>query len=987
MKRSNFILSLIFLLIFFSGSVFSQNVYSDCWDGKIYLMYKSSEPVVKSEGKKVELNDVRLLAELANEFGIVGIEKINYFSPNDDMRRILRVTFTEFNKVDLFIKKLLSHNEIKYAEKAPIFELLTNINDANYLASVNNRWHLDKINAEAAWSVPRQINTVKIAVIDKAMDTDHPDLVNQWDTLYDICDNDNNTNPPSTVADNDPSWSHGTHTCGLAGASTNNGIGIASVAYDVKLMGIKIANDAEINIGGVTAPAGTLVCAYEAVTWAADNGADIISMSWGSARHSAIKQEIVNYAAITKHCLLIAGAGNNGTNTKFYPASLDNVMAVGGTDGDDKLSAAGMPPLYVSSGSNFGSWIDVCAPGFGMANSNDQNKVYSTAYNDSYMTIGGTSMATPIVASLAALIKSINPQLSASSIENIIKSTCVDISSLQIDANRKAGVGAGRINAEAAANAAFASINQLTPDFTANTININTGEAVYFSDLSSGTGISSWSWSFPGSLTSGSTDQNPSNIVYNTAGHFNVTLTISDGINNQSITKTAYINVKSASSMWIKQASAFQTPTRCIQNIAIVDENIAWANAFESITGSIYNEYTRTNNGGLTWISGKITSNNIPSTYEISNISPVNYNKAYICFHSMLATQAAPYGGIFVTEDGGNTWTQQASALFNNASSYPQAVHFFNANDGWCMGKPSGGYCEMYTTTDGGSNWIRVPQANIPAPLAAEYANNGMYESYNDILWWPTTKGRIYKSIDKGVHWTVVQTSLSNITGITFANENTGIIQQIARSYPSDTHVVTFNNMKTTNGGSTWTSFTPGTGIRKEFIDFAPGHPELLISAGTDGNEVESSGSSFSSDLGLTWTNIDEGVYYSWLKMFNNQIGYAGGVNISPIDGGIYKWNPIISSNESQKAEQTKEYKIYPNPTSSIINFDFYDLKNSNINISIYDITGKIVYAISENKTNGLYKKEINLQNSPKGIYFAIIKKDKDIFNEKIILQ
>jgi len=646
-----------------------------------------------------------------------------------------------------------------------------------------------------------------------------------------------------------------------------------------------------------------------------------------------------------------------------------------------------MPPLYVSSGSNYGSWIDVCAPGFGMANSNDQNKVYSTAFNDSYMTIGGTSMATPIVASLAALIKSINPQLSAGSIENIIKSTCVNISSIQIDAGRKVGVGAGRINAEAAAYAAFASINQLIPDFAASSINVTVEEALNFTDLSSGQGINSWIWSFPGSVTSSSIDQNPTNIIYNTAGIYDVILTISDGVNNQTITKTAYVNVKSNNSMWIEQASAFQAANRCIKNISIVDENIAWANAFESVTGYPYNEFTRTNNGGTTWESGLISGSDILPTYEISNISPANYNKAYICYHSKLTDPVAPYGGIFVTEDGGTTWTHQSTALFNSSTSYPQVVHFFNENDGWCLGKPVNGYFEMYTTSDGGVNWVKVPTANTPASLSAEYANTGMYESYGDILWYPTSKGRIFKSIDKGLHWNVVQTTLTSITGITFANSSVGIVQQIARSYPSDTHVVTFNNLKTTNGGITWTSFTPGAGIRKEFLDFAPEHPELLISAGSDGNELETSGSSYSADLGLTWTMIDNNVYYSSLKMLNNKIGYAGGVNISNVSGGIYKWNDLISSNDNNFITKTNDYKIYPNPTNNIINFEFADVENTNISIDIYDVTGKIIYSISENKANGFYKTQIDMQNISKGIYIAIIKKGQLIFRDKIINQ
>lgn len=969
------------ILLFVSSYLFSQNIYPDCWDGCMYIMLNSKTQEIPSKGKEVNINDFDVLKVQKEKYGIYAIEKINYFSSDVNMRNIFKVHFTKAAKIDELIELLSKTPTIKYAEKAPIIQSLS-INDADYLASENYRWHLDVINAEAAWGVPRQINTVKIAVIDKAMDMDHPDLVAQWDTLYDICDNDFDTNPPSTVDDDHPSWSHGTHTSGLAGATTNNGVGIASVGYDVRLMGIKITNNEERTVGSLNAPSGSMISAYEAVVWAADNGADIISMSWGSKRHSVIKQEIMNYAAVTKNCLLVAGAGNDGENVKFYPAALNNVIAVAGTDGDDKLSAAGMPPLFVSSGSNFGDWVDVCAPGFGKSNSNDQVKVYSTSFNDSYMMIGGTSMATPIVASLAALIKSINPELSAEAIENIIKSTCDDNSAIQIDNDRKNGVGAGRINAEAAANAAYASINQIIPSFSANRITIIEGQTIDFTNLSSGNDIVSYKWTFEGANTNFSIETNPSGITYTMPGTYDVTLKAITSTDTFTLLKQDYINVRTGNSMWQQQASAFEVSYRSIYNIAIANENIAWAVAFDPAHEGLTNEFTRTNNGGDNWVSGKIEGNNIPTYLKISNIFPINFTKAYACMHTNLTSNQTFCGGVYVTNNGGDTWTLQDTTMFTNAESYPVFVHFYNDNNGVCVGNPIDNEFEIYVTADGGTNWTKVNNGNIPDAQAAENVTIGKYDYYQNIVWFATDKGRIYKSIDKGNTWTVVQTGLSFITKMTFANENIGIAQKIARNM-LDTYIVTYENKITTDGGDTWTSFTPGNGIRKGEIDFVPGNSNMLISVGTDGEEFETVGSSYSEDLGLTWEAIDQGVYYSTVTMYNDNVGFAGGLNSNAQYGGMFKWDADSNNVGSIFDLNNSNCHIYPNPALQSINVEIFDIQ-SFVQIKMFSISGKQVYN-SERIISGNYKEKIDIEKFSNGVYLLSIIKDNEQMFRKFI--
>ena len=205
---------------------------------------------------------------------------------------------------------------------------------------------------------------------------------------------------------------HGTHCAGIAGAVTNNSIGIAGVCWNCAIMPVKGLNSEGIGYEDDLA---------NAIVYAADNGADIISMSWGSYTDSNLIRDAVDYA-YNKGVILVAAAGNDDTISKFYPAAYDKVIAVSATDNSDAKA----------SFSNWGSWIDVAAPGV---------NIYSTWWNDTYIYLSGTSMACPHVAGLVGLILSKNTAFNQQEIRTILRSTSEHLSS-QIRYIRT-----GRINA------------------------------------------------------------------------------------------------------------------------------------------------------------------------------------------------------------------------------------------------------------------------------------------------------------------------------------------------------------------------------------------------------------------------------------------------------------------------------------------------------------------------------------------------------------
>lgn len=229
--------------------------------------------------------------------------------------------------------------------------------------------------------------------------------------------------------DNDPMdrHGHGTHVAGIAGAVTNNGLGIAGVAWNCKIMPVRAGYKTSSG-GGVLESDD----AAQAIIYAAENRARVINLSWGDYQKSNLIEDAMTYAT-NKGALVCAAAGNENSNSLIYPAASENtaVLAIGATDSHN----------LKASFSNYGDWVHVSAPGV---------SIYSTFFNNSYRQISGTSMSAPHVAGIAALLFSYFPDISPIEAKTRIMRS-VDILA---DLNGKNSVS-GRINAYSALTAAY----------------------------------------------------------------------------------------------------------------------------------------------------------------------------------------------------------------------------------------------------------------------------------------------------------------------------------------------------------------------------------------------------------------------------------------------------------------------------------------------------------------------------------------------------
>jgi thermitase len=236
-------------------------------------------------------------------------------------------------------------------------------NDPGYA----QQWGFPKISAPAAWDTARGSSSVVIAVVDTGVQRTHPDLDAKIVPGYDYVQNDSAP---------DDGNGHGTHVAGTAAAETNNATGGAGTCPDCRIMPVRVLD----NNGS-----GTLANVAKGITYAADNGAQVINLSLGGGGTSTL-QQAVDYAA-GKGAFLACAAGNSNTSStsSAYPGAYANCFAVASTTSSDARS----------SFSNYGSWVEVAAPG---------SSIYSTWINGGYNTINGTSMAAPHVAGLAGLL-------------------------------------------------------------------------------------------------------------------------------------------------------------------------------------------------------------------------------------------------------------------------------------------------------------------------------------------------------------------------------------------------------------------------------------------------------------------------------------------------------------------------------------------------------------------------------------------------------
>ena len=416
---------------------------AEFWPDRIFLKLKESAYVKlpNYEQSNADNNrhaaDYPVLGPLMNEFAISRVYKPFALIKSPIFENTYEVRFDPSKNAHALINSLKANPIIDYVEQVPIERQCADPNDPKY--TDGTLWFMSSIGAPQAWNMANGSANIVIAVVDDAVKTNHEDIasnlwvntdeianngidddadgyidnINGWDTA----DGDNNPNPPTSATAS--SFGHGTHCAGIAAGASNNNVGISAVSNNVRLMPIKTTRNS-------AADPSIIEYGWQGVQCAIASGADIISLSWGSTTYIATYQNLINYAE-SQGVLVFAAAGNAGSSTPFYPAGYDLVVGVAATaSGDLKASY-----------SNYGSWVDISAPG---------SQIYSAVppNTNSYGYKSGTSMATPLAASCAALLLSSSPTSTPQQIRNCLFSGADNINAL--NSSYSGQLGAGRIN-------------------------------------------------------------------------------------------------------------------------------------------------------------------------------------------------------------------------------------------------------------------------------------------------------------------------------------------------------------------------------------------------------------------------------------------------------------------------------------------------------------------------------------------------------------
>jgi hypothetical protein len=358
---------------------------------------------------------------------------------------------------------------------------------------------------------------------------------------------------------------------------------------------------------------------------------------------------------------------------------------------------------------------------------------------------------------------------------------------------------------------------------------------------------------------------------------------------------TAFIALATCSvnAQWIQQTVPFGYEGY-INDIRITDVNTVWGNTWDAVLHSVpyTQDWVRTTDGGNVWTTGTIGA---PSANVISNIWPID---ADTCYAAMFDSTGAG-GVVYKTTNGGAAWSQVGANMFQAPTSFANVVYFWDAQNGVAMGDPIGSPLkyEIHLTNDYGNTWTQVPPANIPVLAnTAEYGITNLFDAADGRIWFATTYGDVYRSIDGGNNWTKSASgfpayipaggSRQDISNIAFSDSLHGLLMQV------NGNTLTISLRSTSDGGLTWSPVSPVGTVFGGSICGVPGTVSTFVSSGS--NPDFGFGTSFTLDGGQNWIEIDNGISHTHLDFLDTITGWTGEYIQAGAIGGAWKFDGVL---------------------------------------------------------------------------------------------
>lgn len=362
----------------------------------------------------------------------------------------------------------------------------------------------------------------------------------------------------------------------------------------------------------------------------------------------------------------------------------------------------------------------------------------------------------------------------------------------------------------------------------------------------------------------------------------------------------SFLMATAAHAQWVQQPFTFAQNFLPLYTDA-VDANTAWALSSGVFARQNSNQVARTFNGGQNW-----------TVLTISNINPAN--ETTVSMSAVSATTAwvvtlnADGGRVLRTTDAGATWTvQSTSTMFSGPESYPNTIHFFNANDGVVMGDPDGitDGMEIYYTSNGGTTWTR--SANVPVGTSGEYGTIYPPATVGNSIWFPNDEGDVFRSTDKGVTWSVSRDAAPTaIENLAFRDEQNGLA--VIADGSSTNHEL----YRTTDGGVTWSRLAYTGPLHGWGLDNVPGTNNYLA-VGVDLDNGDS-GSSYSRDNGQTWISIENTIDHLFVDAAGPTAVWSGRIALSGAGDGVNKLTSTVLP--TRAATLVLGASLLPNPSA-----------------------------------------------------------------------
>lgn len=357
----------------------------------------------------------------------------------------------------------------------------------------------------------------------------------------------------------------------------------------------------------------------------------------------------------------------------------------------------------------------------------------------------------------------------------------------------------------------------------------------------------------------------------------------------------ATLGAQVASPSWtILQNASFTLPVTGHRFIDAVSPNVAWVSGYDGqVPGFNYNFVSKTNNAGANWSVGNVFSDT--NTYALANMEGLDANTAWITAYNK---NTGGGGVIYRTTNAGGSWTNMTPpGMFTNTAAFGNWIGFLTPSVAVVNGDPVNGEFELWRTTDGGLTFTQVPGANIPNPQTNEFAIVDMYATFGpNHFWFGTNQGRVYRSTDAGVTWSVssvtgASTPTSSVIEIDFSSPTIGLCYMAVGGTG-----VLYN---TYDGGVSWTAIPAGTmnslpnNYGANEMAAVPG-TTFFVSAGNGNGTTAFGGLSYSMDNGKTWVDWGStGLGYTTIDFSDRWTGWSGGFSNFPDNSwpGVFKYN------------------------------------------------------------------------------------------------